>query len=426
MSVSLDLTDSTTRAAADAFLAKLVMNYPNAYGGQPLTQLAYADVTILVDGSAAPPFAIALSESLMLVASDVATLQQAIDAQNGVSLFTQFGYTQAVAKLPAERPITTYVAGAAFGRLITEFSTSLETIGLTDAMLLEAQTRLVQLNGSLDERGIGAIAGVAATLGLGDEGLQLDAASAYDAETVSAEQFARLQRDLPPMQANRMPEDSFLYLSSSGLADFWGMNRNLVLGVDNDDDAEDAMLLFSQQTGFDLEQDLINRLDGGLAVGAFPAADGLLALMNGTQMGLIVAHSVSDGAALDAPIAQVGAAVTDLLGVPVDQNGETYSIALLGAELAAYGVRNDQFVFTTHSENLDQPAQILTNSAEFQQALLAIPANMTLTGWVDFSGLATVVNANQLDLLQNIPMAAWGMGNDEMGSTMRVILFFDE
>ncbi|MGB1252664.1 MAG: DUF3352 domain-containing protein [Candidatus Promineifilaceae bacterium] len=411
---------------ADAFLTKLIANYPAAYNGQPLTQQPFGDITILVDGSPTPPFAISRSDSLMLIASDANVLQRAIGAQAGSSLFSNFGYTEAVAKLPAERPITTYVAGPAFARLIRDFSDTLDTIGLTDAMLLEAQTRLAQLESSLDERGIGALAGVAASLSLGDDGLQLDAAAAYDSALVSAEQLIRLQQEPPPMQANRMPQDSFLYLSGGGLATLWEYNRNLLLGVDNNDDAEDAMTLAEQQMGFDVERDLIAQLDGGLAIGAYPASDGLLAMMNATQMGLVVTQGIADGAQLEQPIEQVGTALSSMLGVPIAKTGDHYSIALLGADLAAYGVRNGAFVFTTHAENLDQPAQILTGSAEFQQALLAIPANMTLTGWVDLNGLITSLNLEPPEALQNIPMAAWGMGNTQGGGTMRVILFFDE
>ena len=420
--IAAEIRDQTEAAA---FLTKLIANYPAAYDGKPLEQQLYQDVAMLVESSADPPFAISQSETLMLIASDAVLLQQAIDAQQGASLFTQFGYTAAVAKLPAERPITVYVAGSAFGRILTEFSASLDSIGLSDAMRIAAQTRLQQLHDSLPERAIGAIVGVAGTLGLGDEGLQFDVASVYDAETISAEQKSLLQKEPPPLQAGLMPQDTVFYLSSGGLAQLWETNRNLLLGVDSDDDAEDAMLLMEQQTGFNLERDFISQLTGGMALGVYPASDGLFAMMNGTQTGMVLTQDVADGAAIAQPVDQIGSALTGLLAVPVKQVEDYYSVAFLGTELAAYGVVDNGFVFSTHSENLRQPPQILSGSAEFQEAMLAIPANMTLTGWLSVDGLASTFGSETPVALQNIPMAAWGMGTDETGGVARFILFFE-
>lgn len=421
--IAAEIRDQT---AAAAFLTKLIANYPMAYDGKPLEQQLYQEVAILVEAGVDPPFAISQSETLMLIASDATLLQQAIDAQQGASLFTQFGYTAAVAKLPAERPITVYVAGSAFGRILTEFSASLDGIDLSDAMRIAAQSRLQQLHDSLPDRAIGAIVGVAGTLGLGDEGLQFDVASVYDAETVSAEQQALLQKEPPPLQANRMPQDTVFYLSSGGLAQIWDTNRNLLLGVESDDDAEDALLLAEQQMGFNLERDLISQLTGGMALGVYPASDGLFAMMNGTETGIVLTQDVADGATIAQPVEQIGSALTGLLSVPVKQVEDYYSVAFLGAELAAYGVIDNAFVFSTHAENLRQPPQILTGSAEFQEALLAIPANMTLTGWLTVDGLASTFGSETPVAFQNIPMAAWGMGTDPTGGVARFILFFGD
>ena len=421
--IAAEIRDQT---AAAAFLTKLIANYPMAYDGKPLEQQLYQEVAILVEAGVDPPFAISQSDTLMLIASDATLLQQAIDAQQGASLFTQFGYTAAVAKLPAERPITVYVAGSAFGRILTEFSASLDGIDLSDAMRIAAQSRLQQLHDSLPDRAIGAIVGVAGTLGLGDEGLQFDVASVYDAETVSAEQKALLQKEPPPLQANRMPQDTVFYLSSGGLAQIWDTNRNLLLGVESDDDAEDALLLAEQQMGFNLERDLISQLTGGMALGVYPASDGLFAMMNGTETGIVLTQDVADGATIAQPVEQIGSALTGLLSVPVKQVEDYYSVAFLGTELAAYGVIDNAFVFSTHAENLRQPPQILTGSAEFQEALLAIPANMTLTGWLTVDGLASTFGSETPVAFQNIPMAAWGMGTDPTGGVARFILFFGD
>ena len=221
-----------------------------------------------------------------------------------------------------------------------------------------------------------------------------------------------------------MPVDTIAYIGTTGLGNLWARNRTLILGASDAGVADDAMLLAEQQFGFDPEADLLAQLTGDFAAGFYPDGGGLLAALNNTPLGLVALQGSANEALLDQSLAQLAETLPDMLGVPVVPVDDHYSIAILGQELAAYGMADETLRIVTRSEHLQQPSAILTGSAEFQRALVAFPAEMTLTGWIDLNGLSPVVNNASFDLVQNIPMVAWATHNDGSGGTARLIFFF--
>ena len=372
------IIEARSTAPADDFLARLTEKW-TARGGAAATAQSYEGVDLTVF----PDLALGRNGRLLLISSDVATMQQSIDAKNGRAIDETDVYAEAVISLPPSRLLTVFVNGA-----------DLPT--LRDAASVWTETNL----------GFVPVADIYA-VGVGgflvDAGIRLDMATTYDRAALSPGRLAALDSVMEqPQTAVYFPANTILYLAGQPFSQTWAA----FIETEGADFAE-SMLLLGQQFGFDPATAVFPLLDGEAALGLIPGSDGLLAAQTGLNVEGVALLGTSQPAQAQQPLDGLLTAVraiplpiAKLTDFPVGSGQVTEVEATLGSNLRlAVGVADGYMVAATtgavaQSLRFDN-TNTLAQTPAFQQVAELYARENAPTFYLDVAGLHGVMGEGQ-------------------------------
>lgn len=364
------IIEARSTGPADDFLMQLGQKWA-ARGGTTATTQRYEGVDLTVF----PDLAMGRNGRLLLISSDVATVQQAIDAKNGRAIDETDVYAEAVISLPPSRLLTVFVNGA-----------DLPT--LRDAASVLSGTNL----------GFVPVADVY-SVGVGgflvDAGVRLDMATTYDRAALSPGRLAAVDSVLAqPQTAAYFPANTILYLAGQPFSQTWAA----FIETEGADVAE-SMLLLGQRFGFDPAAAIFPLLDGVAAVGLMPGSDGLLAAQTGLNVEGVALLGTSQPDQVQQPLDGLLAAIraiplpiAKLTDFPVGSGQVTEIEATLGSSLRlAVGATDGYMVVATtgtaaQSLRFDN-ANTLAQTPAFQQVVELYARENAPTFYLDVAGL---------------------------------------
>lgn len=371
------IIEARSTGPADDFLVRLAGKW-TARGGAAATSQSYEGVDLTVF----PDLVLGRNGRLLLISSDVATMQQSIDAKNGRAIDETDTYAEAVISLPPSRLLTVFVNGA-----------DLPT--LRDAASVWTETNL----------GFVPVADVY-TIGVGgflvDAGIRLDMATTYDRAALSPGRLAALDSVMggtsEATTAVYFPANTILYLAGQPFSQTWAA----FIETEGADMAE-SMLLLGQQFGFDPATAVFPLLDGEAAVGLIPGSDGLLAAQTGLNVEGVALLGTSQPEQAQQPLDGLLAAIraiplpiAKLTDFPVGPGQVTELKATLGSNLQlAVGVAGGYVVAATtgaaaQSLHFDN-ANALAQTPAFQAVAELYARENAPTFYLDVAGLRGVM-----------------------------------
>lgn len=211
--------------------------------------------------------------------------------------------------------------------------------------------------------------------------------------------------------ARALPQDTLFFLSFSGLQEAWGQVQETLEDMDEDTAQllADSLDAFREATGTDLERDVIDQLDGELAVAVLPSDFRFEDSSPGTVNALLLAEVketrplqrtldrlmgvLEDGLGVRTRTEILGSheAVTlDLQGRRVPEEFRGYSPGYLFTEdLAALGSTLD--ALEQMADTLDGKNSDLASSPEFSRLLEMAPKDAVSVLFVNLAGVIEAV-----------------------------------
>ena len=217
------------------------------------------------------------SDTIFFIATNIDTLEEAIDAQNGESLAGVEEYQDTIASLPGDRAVTVYMSGDSIEEFANAAEDSPDFEGF-DADVIK----------DLELKGVGMAGMVTA------EGIRLDFVSNYN--SLSEEQQEMLDAQTDNIKtADFLPESTYLFLVGQRLDLTWqtAVDALASSGV-NEDDFDEAMDMFDDTFGFNPNDDLMPLLNGEYSIAIIDSDEGLLAEEFETDLGAVIMIGGSD------------------------------------------------------------------------------------------------------------------------------------
>ena len=358
------------------------------------------------------------SDTIFFIATNIDTLEEAIDAQNGESLAGVEEYQDTIASLPGDRAVTVYMSGDSIEEFANAAEDSPDFEGF-DADVIK----------DLELKGVGMAGMVTA------EGIRLDFVSNYN--SLSEEQQEMLDAQTDNIKtADFLPESTYLFLVGQRLDLTWqtAVDALASSGV-NEDDFDEAMDMFDDTFGFNPNDDLMPLLNGEYSIAIIDSDEGLLAEEFETDLGAVIMIGSSDGEELT----NLAEDFTDGLedqDLSVDDSGNddvtVYEIEDPGGDLVgAYGVSEDYLIASTSGEsieNLFNGEANLADSDKFSNAWDAFPRGTIPVMYIDLDGLFAAledVDPTMGDMVDVNPVYAFALGtNNDNNTTLTTMIFF--
>lgn len=369
---------------ADSFLGKVESNYPNTENGNPFTKESYNGTTYLLEQQSAQeqPLVLGRSDSLMLVSTSQALMENAIDARKGENLLSNETYTKLTAELPEERAMTFFMGKDGFEEFL-DAAQAQSTVG-------------VNFDSAMESANLDAFEGVAGSIGLANDGIQMDYVSETDSTKLSESQKSLLdaQKAFSGQMASKVPSDTLLYLSSAGLASVWESQKETLLETGGED-FEDSLTLAEEQLGFSIDN-FLGQMTGEMALVVTPAESGLFSEMAEANVGVTLLHGVDDPQAMNDILQQIVTLATDF-GFPLEttaSGGFDLFTASMFSEAPAFGLglNNDMFALTTAPEAIGGFSDgVLLSSGEFNSAQSALTTAEHINFYMNISDLPTYI-----------------------------------
>ena len=334
---------------SDAFLQKL--REQQELDGVEFEVEEYRDVpvTYQLDAWGRPELAYATFNRFVVLTTDLDAMHQAIDLAQGKGrrpLARDETYQAVMAELPANRAGYVYLDGEQLTRGFYE-----------------------SLGFSGDQRYLGDVRGLGASIGLTGDGIRFDYALAY----------ARKGMEQPPNPHKALkatPADAFAYLSGQNLKLTWN-NVKEGAGVEARD-LEDIQY----ELGIDLERDLLSWMGGEYALALLPDPDGFFGDPD-IPLSLLLLVEAEDRNLVERKVAQVAdalaySAVTggfrtqEIGGVKMQIIEDEYSGGVIG-----YGFVSDFLVIGTSWDALEAAVGAweysLSKDATFKKVTSPLP-----------------------------------------------------
>lgn len=369
---------------ADSFLGKVESNYPNTENGNPFTKESYNGTTYLLEQQSAQeqPLVLGRSDSLMLVSTSQALMENAIDARKGENLLSNETYTKLTAELPEERAMTFFMGKDGFEEFL-DAAQAQSTVG-------------VNFDSAMESANLDAFEGVTGSIGLANDGIQMDYVSETDSTKLSESQKSLLdaQKAFSGQMASKVPSDTLLYLSSAGLASVWESQKETLLETGGED-FEDSLTLAEEQLGFSIDN-FLGQMTGEMALVVTPAESGLFSEMAEANVGVTLLHGVDDPQAMNDILQQIVTLATDF-GFPLEttaSGGFDLFTASMFSEAPAFGLglNNDMFALTTAPEAIGGFSDgVLLSSGEFNSAQSALTTAEYINFYMNISDLPTYI-----------------------------------
>jgi hypothetical protein len=373
-----------TENDAAAFIDR-TMTFIEAERGVTFTESTHAGETIYTaDDVDAGTVSMVLSDSLLVVSNDAEMLVAALDARSGESLADDADYGAVLAELPGNRVVTGYVDVDPLASLYE---------GLMDSPLL-ADT-------AIGERelmaGIEAMHGIGMSVVLDDDAMRLDLVVIGDAEAMdSAATQPLVASDMP----NRLPADTVAYagFGEMDLQIDWETIREELASVFAAPELGGAAGLLDWiefNAGIDFQEDFFDLLTGEMAVGLFPANEGVIAETGEADLGFVAAAGVNDPDAMADTIEALFPLVQMMLGVgePTEISDGLYSIGppMMEESSIVVGVAGDYAVVASHVDHArlveGAAADPLSGSELYQRTVGALPSDSVPFAYLDVTGL---------------------------------------
>ena len=358
------------------------------------------------------------SDMIFFIATNIDTLEEAIDAQNGESLAGVEEYQDTIASLSGDRAVTVYMSGDSIEEFANAAEDSPDFEGF-DADVIK----------DLELKGVGMAGMITA------EGIRLDFVSSYN--SLSEEQQEMLDAQTDNIKtADFLPESTYLFLVGQRLDLTWqtAVDALASSGV-NEDDFDEAMDMFDDTFGFNPNDDLMPLLNGEYSIAIIDSDEGLLAEEFETDLGAVIMIGGSDGEELT----NLAEDFTDGLedqDLSVDDSGNddvtVYEIEDPGGDLVgAYGVSEDYLIAATSGEsieNLFNGEANLADSDKFSNAWDAFPRGTIPVMYIDLDGLFAAledVDPTMKDVVDVNPVYAFALGtNNDNNTTLTTMIFF--
>ena len=347
-------------AQADAFLTKLITNYPTSPEGNPLNGAEYAGVTYYVeqtDGEG--PLVVGRSNNLMLFATSEAAIQKGIETQQGsVSLAENTSYQGVSAELPEERIMTFYLSMEKFreGLEPTDQSTLFNEMFTlqTDPTALDDLSEVYELYRralSVDQSALAA----GGAIFFDDLGLRTTIVNLFDPEKINEDSGLTMSREIMPTgkAAETLPADTLFYFAARDMMTlYWDTYKE----VDPEGFAE-AMEQAQTMIGLNPDTDLMPRLNGEFAMGVYKSQEGFMATdpTFDVELGTMILQEIDaqPGDLTESVFEPLNTAASEMLFMPVESDVtddyELYSFMNSFAEppapLLTYGVNNGYLMF---------------------------------------------------------------------------------
>ncbi|WP_420631768.1 DUF3352 domain-containing protein [Candidatus Leptofilum sp.] len=363
-------------------------------------------------------FAFGRSQEIFFIASNIDTLEEAIDAQNGDNLADVAEYQDTIADLPGDRAVTFYMSGESIQDLAKAAEDSNEFEGF-DSDIIE----------DLGFIGLGMAATVV------PEGIRFDFVGNY--ESLTEEQQEMLDAQTDDIQTPEfLPESTFVFLVGQRLDLAWqtGLDSLEASGV-SEDDFDEAMDAFDDMFGFNPSDDLIPLLNGEYSLAVVDSDEGLIAEEFETDLGVVIMMGASDNEAM----VELAEDFTDGLedqDLNVDDSGDDeltiYEVEDPNGEMiGAYGVSEDYLVAATSGETLENlfaGEANLADSDKFQNVWDAFPRGTVPVMYMDIDGLLAALedaDSSVEDVMDVNPVYAFAMGtNYDDTTTQSTMIFF--
>ncbi|MCA9917685.1 MAG: DUF3352 domain-containing protein [Anaerolineales bacterium] len=356
------------------------------------------------------------SSEIFFFASNIDTLEEAIDAQQGENLGEIEEYQATIAELPDDRALTIYVSGSG----LEDAAKSVEDTGDVegfDANMIE----------DLGMTGLGLATTIV------PEGIRLDFVGHYD--SLSEEQQAMLDAQTDKIEtADFLPESTYVFLVGQRLDQMWQTGIDSLSGV-TEDDFDEAMDMFDDTFGFNPSDDLMPLLNGEYSLAVVDSDEGAIANELEVDLGAVLMLGSSEGEELANLAEDFKDGLEDQdLNVDDSTNDDATIYEVEdpnGDPVGAYGVSEDYLIAATSTETLESlfnGEANLADSDKYQAVWDAFPRGTIPVMYIDLDGLFAAledVDPTMEDVVDVNPVYAFGMGtNAGKNSTQTTMIFF--
>ncbi|MCA9897319.1 MAG: DUF3352 domain-containing protein [Ardenticatenaceae bacterium] len=405
--------------AADVFIEDLV-DVIEDESGNKVDDVEYGGALVFEVDSDFEDERIAFGRSseIFFITTNMDTMEEAIDAQNGENLGDIAEYQDTVAELPGDRAITIYVSSQG----IEDTANGLEDSGEVDGF--DANT--------IEDLGLTGV-GMAATII--PEGIRVDFVGNYESLTEEQQEMMDAQSDKSET-AEFLPESTYVFLIGHRLDLIWQSSiASLEASGISEDDFDEAMDMFDDMFGFNPNDDLLPLLNGEFSLAIIDSDEGPIAEEFNTDLGAVLMLGSSEGEELVGLMEDFTDGLEDQdLSVDDTANDDVtiYEVEDPGGVLiGAYGLSEDYLVAATSGEsieNLFAGEANLADSDKYKNAWDAFPRGTIPVMYMDLQGLFTAledVDPTMKEVVDVNPVYAFAMGtNSSKNSTQSTMIFF--
>jgi hypothetical protein len=438
-SIILSARDSS---AAQAFLDKQRTNREGK--GQQFSSSEHGGVTIYEQGDAkqSPIAAFAMVQGYVVFASDTATINAMLDRSSAGegTLADSARFKAVIDNLPKAAVAYTYLDGVSLGGLFE--SVMQESLNeLPEAQRQQVEEQFVNIK---------AWQGLGLSVSVDPEGLQFDTAVNFDVSKFNADMQAQIAEAKTPADAERLKKVSDKAIALMTFRIPATFKDQVLKAIKAQEDGEQTLEEMEQQTGINLEQDLLSWLAGDVSLVVLPGeklgditlpATGYLSIKPidkaAAEKGIakigVVLQQVGSSQGIEFEEQNIGGVDWQLIKEP--QSGQTFG---------GYGFAGDELVIAFGESTLEAagaPAAPITDEASFKlvNGKLANPNSgifyMNVTSVVDVVdqlGMGSEGSSEEEEFRKNIkPIKAIGLaaapGLDDKGAAKaRLFIYIGE
>ena len=319
-----------------------------------------------------------------------------VASKKGDSLASTDAYTDAMAELSKTRLASIYMSGDAYSDIIDEMAYEIDVEGMVDG----------------DDFGIG---GAALGIAVEDAGLRFDLAISYDKDKLSDYQKDVLAiKNIAPKTDDMVPSDTFFFMSSSK-----SEGPGIILRDDSPlytSDAEEALELFEDEFGFNLEE-VLALFKGEFSFAVAPSRDGVFSDLADADLGVTFITSITDEEKFDDWFEDMLDSTTEEMGVLYDTDKtsiEDYELLELVIDdgydeylLMYYGATKGYFIAGSSEDMLEGglgKENSLADNKIYRNTWKAFPSGSSPYVYLDMLGLYEFLDdfASEMDATQEL------------------------
>ena len=323
------------------------------------------------------------SGSVVLIGTNTSSIQNSVDAQNNKMTLADNRYFRSLlAELPSGRVATLYFSGAQIESLLGQLVKMPLGANAQSFTNLPFQEMVIAWS-------------------IVDAGMQLDAVYAYDPTKLSDYQKEAMKyTGMKPKTDGLFPGSTVLYVSGQHLDLAMKVNQDVLSKLGSAQDFAESMMMLEEQTGIDIQNDLIQYLNGEYAFGVFSSSQGFLAESLKINLGASILFESKASSELRVTLEKLNTAISMSGDIAV---GETqaggislYELTDPGSDMkvAVYGLTDQYLVLSTGSDSVAEMfggGSKLSQSSRYQQTVQALPKDMALTMYLDLEGLLGMI-----------------------------------